>query len=316
MAAACGGAGRPAAAVTWTGAQALTGTEDGPTGVATDGTRVFFTTGRTQVGENALRSVALDGDPVSHVVATSPGGRGPNGRVAVDGDTVYLAAGSGIVRVSAAGGAATAVVDGRPAGVQDVVVAGDQLWWTTYQYLAPDRVEIAHMAKAGGPVEVAAVNVSTGLDDPHPEGGAALVGGPRGVLRVRAGAPPEVVVAPGPAGGPVTHLAVDDQRLYVLVAGGERLLALPRAGGAPVALATGIDSSKGLAVVGDQVVFFRTVGTVGSGGRATLQAVPGGGGPERTIASGSYADGDLAAVGADRVVFSADDRVWVASVRA
>jgi hypothetical protein len=66
-------------------------------------------------------------------------------------------------------------------------------------------------------------------------------------------------------------------------------------------------------VVGDQVVFFGPPGPLGSG-RASLQAVPGAGGAVRTIATGPYADGDLPAVGADRVVFSADDRVWIASV--
>ncbi len=315
VAGACGGAARPGPAVTWTGARALTGQEDGPSGVATDGTRVLFTTGRTQVGENALRVAPFDGDPTSRVVATSPGGRPPNGRVAIDGDTVYLAAGNGIVRLPIGGGAATVVVDGRPAGVDDVVVAGDQLWWTTAQYLAPERVEVAHLSKAGEPVQVAAVNASTGLSDPHPDGDTALVASPSGVLRVRAGARPEVVVDEKAVGGPVSHLAMDDQRLYLLVASSEKLFAVPRTGGAPIVLAKDVDSSRQLAVVGDQVVFFRNVGSVGSGGRATLQAVPAAGGPERTIASGSYPDGDLAAVGADRVVFSADGQVWVASVR-
>jgi hypothetical protein len=313
--AACSGDTEQAAGpVTWTGGRALTADEDAPRGVATDGTRVFFTTGRTQVGENALRVATIEGEATSHIVATTPGGLIPNGHVALDGDVVYVAAGRSIVRLPVAGGDATVVVDGRPAGIDNVVVAGDDLWWTTYQYLARGRVEVARMPKAGGPVEVVAINVADALNDPQPDGGAALVGTPDGVLRVRAGAPPEVVVSDDALGGAVTALAIDGERLYVLIAGNKhRLLAIPRRGGAPVELADDIDSTADLAVVGDQVLFFRA-GGVGSGGRAQLQAVPGTGGAERTIASGRYADGDLAAVGTDRVVFSADGVVWVASV--
>jgi hypothetical protein len=80
-------------------------------------------------------------------------------------------------------------------------------------------------------------------------------------------------------------------------------------------LADDVNSDADLAVVGDEVLFFRTVGGVGSGGRAKLQAVPVTGGAERTVASGTYANGDLAVVDGHRVVFSADDQVWVASVR-
>ena len=309
-----GGDQTPKGPMTWTGARALTGTEDAPHGVATDGARVLFTTGRTMVGENAVRSVALDGDTASVVVATMPAGRIPNGLMALDGDVAYVAAGSGIVRLPLAGGDATVVVDGRPAGVEDVVVAGDALWWTTSQYLAPKRIEIARMPKAGGAVEAVATGVAASLGDPYVEGDSALVASPQGVLRVRAGSAPEVVVSSDVAGGAVTALAVDDQRLYLLVAGSRhRLLAVPRGGGAPTVLAPDVDSTASVVVVGDQVVFFGPSGPVGSG-RATLQAVAGAGGTPRTIAAGRYSDGDLAAVGTDRVVFSADDRVWVAEV--
>ncbi len=314
---ACGGSARQARpSAPWTGARALTAKEDAPSGVATDGTRVFFTTGRTQVGENALRAATLDGDPASTVVATSPGGRVPNGPLALDGNDVFIAAGSGIVRMPTAGGDAVTVVDERPAVVDDVVVAGDDLWWTTYQLGDPDRVEVAHTPKSGGPVEVAAVNVSTGLDDPHPDGQTALVSSPKGVLRVRAGSPPDMVVSDKAVGGTVTRLAIDDQRFYVLTTGDHyRLMAIPRDGRAPFVLADDVDSDADIAVVGDQVVFFRLLGSVGSGGHAALLAVPGIGGAERTIATGTNAVGDLAVVGDDRVVFSADDQVWLASVR-
>jgi hypothetical protein len=314
-AAGCGGGSGPAAggSVPWTGARALTAPEDSPGGVATDGTRVLFTTGRNMAGENAVRAARLDGDPVSVVVATSPGGQIPNGGLAIDGDMVYLAAGSGILRMPIAGGPATAVVSGRPAGVTDVVVAGADLWWTTYQYGEPNRIEVAHMPKAGGPVEVAAVGVAGGLDDPHPDGASALVASPIGVLRVRAGRPHEVVVSAEVAGGAVTHLAMDAERLYLLTAGSrQRLLAVPRAGGPPVELARDVDSTAGVVVTGGQVVFF--AGRSGSSGRSVLQAVAGAGGEPRTIATGPYSFGDLAVAGAGQVVFSADGKVWAARV--
>jgi len=317
LAAACAGGSTPGAGgpVTWTGARALTATEDAPSGVATDGARVLFTTGRTQVGENALRVAEVDGGAASTVVAVDPGGLIPNGRVALDGEVAYVAAGNGIVRQPLAGGVGTIVVDGRPALVDEVVVAGDHLWWTTYQYGEPDRIEVARMPKAGGAVEVVAAGVARGFDNLHPDGDAALVASPQGVLRVRAGQPPETVVSGEAVGGVVTRLAVDDRRIYVLTTGAHyRLMAVPREGGAAVVLADDVDSDADLAVVGDQVVFFRLVGGVGSGGRAELQAVPGGGGPVRRVASGAYPDGDLAPVGDGRVVFSADRRVWVASV--
>ena len=318
-ASACGGGGgrTPAPAVTWTGARALTGVEDGPSGVATDGTQVWFTAGRTQAGEQALRVAPLAGPATSHVVAAMPGGLGPNRRIALDAGSVYVAAGSAVVRLPAAGGEATVVVKGRPALVEDVVVTAADLWWTTYQLGEPNRIEVARMPKAGGPVQVAAAGVASGLGRPYPDGDSALLASPGGVLRVRAGAKPEVVVSTEAAGGVVSRLAMDDQRLYVSTTGARNhLVAIPRGGGPAVELADHVDPEADLAVVGGQVVFFSLVGGVGSGGRAVVQAVPGAGGPVRTIASGSYPDGDLAAVGSDRVVFSADSRVWVATVAA
>ncbi|MEA2842445.1 MAG: hypothetical protein QOJ69_116, partial [Actinomycetota bacterium] len=143
---ACGGATPTAGPpVPWTGARPITAREDAPRYVATDGTRVFFTTGRTQVGENALRVATLDGGTTSRLVATTPGGRTPNGNVALDGDVVYVAADFGIVRMPIAGGEATVVVDGRPGSIDDVVAAGGDLWWTTWVFDTPKRCEVARM---------------------------------------------------------------------------------------------------------------------------------------------------------------------------
>ncbi len=316
LGAGCSGSGRPqAAAAPWTGARALTAGEDAPFGVVSDGKEVLFTTGRTQVGENALRSVAVDGGTTSRLVAVTPGGRTPNGRVALDGELAYVAAGSGIVRQPVGGGVGTVVVRDRPALVDEVVVAGADLWWTTYQYGEPGRIEVARVPKAGGPVEVVAVNVAGGLGRPSPEpGGAAVLSSPIGALRVRAGRPPEVLVSAQAAGGAVTRLAVDSQRLYLLTAGARhRLLAVPLTGGPPAVLANDVGSESDLLVMGGEVVYF--AGPSGTGGGTELRAVPTTGGPARTIASGRYAAGDLAAAGDGRVVFSADGQVWMAALR-
>lgn len=59
------------------------------------------------------------------------------------------------------------------------------------------------------------------------------------------------------AGGAVTRLAMDAERLYLLTAGDRnRLLAVPRRGGAPVVLSADVDPTADLVLAGDQVVFF------------------------------------------------------------
>ena len=292
---------------------ALTGRENAPRGVTADGSRVLFTTGHTQVGENALREATVDGDS-SRILAVTPGGLAPNGQLALAGGDIYVAAGSAIVRTSAGGSDAVTVVGNRPAGVSDVVVAGDDLWWTTYQYGAPARIEVARMPRSGGPVEVLAVDVAGGLGRPYPEGSSALLASPIGVLRVQAGSPPEVVASAGVLGGAVTRMAV-----------GQRApLRHHRRGQAPAALrpaprrrVLGAGRGRGhrgdIAVVGNQVVFFAA--RSGPSGHSELRSVAATGGQVRNVASGRYAHGDLAVVTGDRVVLSADDRVWIASVR-
>ena len=318
VASACGGGAKTAGGpVTWTGARALTGVEDAPSGAATDGARVVFTTGLTAQGEQAVRAVSLDGPPISHIVAKMPAGKSPNGRIALDGDVAYVAAGFGIVRVPLDGGPSTVVVDNRPAAIDEVVVAGDTVWWTTAEYHpGPDWIEIGRVPKAGGPAELVTNKIGTALNDLIPEGDSALVVAEKGVLRVRPGSPPEVVVTSDMVGGgQISGLAVDSQRYYLLMNTGKHgLQAVPRAGGAAVVLADDVDATQEFAVVGDQVVYFTSHGNFPNHVDQLL-AVPVAGGPVRTIASGSQSQYDLAALGNDRVVFSGDDQVWVASLR-
>ncbi len=318
VAAACGGttptAGPP---VPWTGARALTAREDGPRYVATDGTRVFFTTGRTQVGENALRVASLDGaEAASRLVATTPGGRIPNGNVALDGDTVYVAADFGIVRMPAAGGEATVVVDGRPGSVDDVVATDTDLWWTTWVFDTPKRCEVARMPKTGGPVEVLAVDVASGLGRPYPDGDTALLASPKGVLRVAAGEAPEVVAGSDLVGGAVTGLAMDD----------DAALRPRRRRQAPAARHPPGRRRPGRAgrrrELRRRPRRRRRRGPVlplgGRGGVGRSRQAAGGAGDRRRRAHRLVRDLRQRRPGRGRrrrVVFSADDQVWVASVR-
>ena len=61
----------------WHDATALTDTEDHAAGVATDGSVAVFSTGGSQVGENAVRAVPLDGSSPSRVLVTRAARRHP-----------------------------------------------------------------------------------------------------------------------------------------------------------------------------------------------------------------------------------------------
>ena len=71
-------------------------------------------------------------------------------------------------------------------------------------------------------------------------------------------------------------------------------------------LARNFDTTSNIAVAGGEVIFMTPAG---SGGKKNINAVPTSGGAVRVITSGRYARGDLAVAG-NRLVFSADDRVW------
>lgn len=333
--AACGGTGgsAPAADRTWTGATALSATEDSPFGVVGDGVDVLFTTGRTQVGDHALRAAPLQpaNPPSSRLVVTDPNRPVPNGRLAVDGGEVYVAAGTGIIRVAKATGAVTPVVDGRPTEVTSIVVDGTYVWWTTSTYQFPAAAEVARRPKRGGPVEVLAAGVDAKgqvyQNDPSRtavalpgassfgslvlDGQAVLVATPGGILRVAPGRKTETIADAAALGGAPTAIAADGDRIYATIAGGRNnLVSVLRSGGRPSELAPTVDTTADIVVAGGEVYFL----TGGAGGRATIDAVPAAGGPSRVVTSGRYAAGDLAVYGG-RLVFSADGRVWSAPVR-
>jgi hypothetical protein len=146
------------------------------------------------------------------------------------------------------------------------------------------------------------------------DGDGAFVANPGALLRVAAGRPPQVVLDGSRLfGGALAQVAADADRLYGLIAGGHgQLFAVSRAGGPPVELARDSDSVNGITVAGGEVIFMTAAG---SGGREDIKAVPVTGGPARVLTSGRYADGDLAVAG-DRLVFSADSRVWSVPLRA
>lgn len=333
--AACGGTGGPAPAGdrTWAGATALSAVEDSPLGVVTDGVDVLFTTGRTQVGDHALRAVPLQpGTPAaSRLVVADPGHAVPNGPLALDGGDVYVAAGFGIVRVSKSDGQATPVVEGRPTEVTSIAVDGTYVWWTTSTYKFPAAAEVARRPKRGGPVEVLAAGVdakgqvyqneaarsavavpgASAFNSLVLEGDGVLAATPGGILRVVPGRKAETIADAAALGGAPTAIAADGERIYATIAGGNDLVAVPRGGGPRKELAPTVDTTADIALAGGEVLFLAG----GSGGRATIEAVPAAGGPVRVVTSGRYAAGDLAVHGG-RVVFSADSRVWSAPLRA
>lgn len=288
----------------------LTGEEDWPFGVAIAGTDVVFTTGLTQVGDQAVRVAPLSaGQPAaSRILVARPGGQIPNGAIAIDGDTAYVAVGAGVVRVALATGAVAPFVDGRPITVTAVAVDATYVWWTTSLYKAPADAEVARRSKAGGPVEVLATGPGYGgsFTAVVPDGDGAFVASPQGVLRVAPGVVPVVVVSADALGGAPTRIAVDADRVYGVIAGGRNdLFSVPRGGGSKTELARKADATADLTVAGSEVLFFPD--------SSTLAAVPVGGGTPRIVAKGRYAAGDIAVAG-DRVVFSADSRVWSAPI--
>jgi hypothetical protein len=287
LAAACGShVSSPAAPSTWVGATALSGSEDFPFGVVVAGANVLYTTGLSQAGDHAVRVAPLEPatPAASRILIDSPF---PNGALAVDGDDVYVAAGAGIVRVSITNGSITPVVDGRPTTVTSVAVDDRYLWWTASTYKFGAAAEVARVAKAGGAVEMLAAGVdekghvyqddparqavavakATSFNSVLPDGDSAVVASPYAILRVAAGQKPVVVVSSDVLGGPPDHLVAGGQRIYGETAGNRKnLFALPRAGGVPVALASGADDSRQIAVAGGELLFF-TAGSFGGKAR-------------------------------------------------
>ena len=143
------------------------------------------------------------------------------------------------------------------------------------------------------------------------DGDGALTTAFGDVWRVAPCRPAQVVVASHDLGdGSISHIAADADHIYGVVAGGRRtVFAAPRSGGKPVDLAREIDDTGAVVVAGSEVLYFTSSG--GSGGRAAINAVPTTGGPSRVVTLGTCANRDLTVAG-DRILFSADGRVWSA----
>jgi hypothetical protein len=290
----------------WHDATALTGSEDHAAGVATDGTVAVFSTGGSQVGENAVRSVPLDGSSPSRVLVKEPLGDIPSRALVIADGTVYVAVGRSIAAVPLAGGAATPVVTDRPATITSIAVEGARIFWTTSQLNVPEAAEVATAPLSGGAVEVLADHVaghgSYGSVVPDGSGGA-YAASPAGIVHVAAGRDPQVVVTSDAATGAVTQIASDGSQLFGVVAGGRQdLFSVPLTGGAVTQLARKADSTGEILAVAGGVAFFD---------HDDLRWVSAAGGDEVTLASGRYADGTVAAAG-NRLVFPADWRLWTA----
>jgi hypothetical protein len=288
----------------WDGATALTDTEDHAAGVATDGTVAVFSTGGSQVGENAVRLVPLDGSAPSRVLVTEPLGGIPSRELAIAGDTVYVAVGRSIAAVPLAGGEATAVVTDRPGAVTSIAVEGDHLFWTTGQLNVPEAAEVGMVTLPAGAVDVLADHVvgRGSYTSVVPDGlGGAYAASPAGIVHVAPASQPEVVVSDEAASGAVTRIATDGTHLFGVVAGGRNdLFSVPLDGGTVTQLAPKADSTGAIVTVGGGVAFF-----VGD----DLRWVAAGGGDPQNLAHGKYADGTLAVAG-DRLVFPADWQLW------
>ena len=236
------------------------------------------------------------------------------------------------MRISVATGDVIPVVGSRPTLVDAVAVDDRYVWWTTFTYQFPAGSELARVPKGGGPVEILAAGVDdkgrVNQDDPARQavavpkassfgsllldGDSALVARGSAVLRVAAGRAPEVVVDATSLDGAVTHIAADADRIYGEIAGGhDSLFAAPRFG----------RGSDGAGPRRRQREANRRGGRRGAvhdrgraRGKRTIKAVATTGGPARVVTSGRYANGDLAVAG-DRLVFSADGRVWSVPLR-
>jgi hypothetical protein len=293
---------------TWTGATAISDQQDHAFGVATDGMHVVFSTGGSQVGENAVRIVPLDGSAPSRIIVANPVGLIPSDSLVIDGDDVYVAAGPNILRVALAGGDVTVLVADRPADVTSLATDSTHVFWTTSALNRPDDAEVARAPKAGGAVEVIA-DPATGhgsFSSVVPDGhGGAFAGSPAGVVHAVPGADPTIVVTADEASGAVTRIAFDGTRLFGIVAGGRHdLFSVPASGGALTQLARNADSVKSVVQIAEGVAFFE--------GDA-LRYVAASGGTVTTIAAGPYSDGALAVFG-DTLVFPADWRIWTATL--
>jgi hypothetical protein len=294
---------------TWTGAIPLSGKEDHATGVATDGDAVVFSTGGSQVGENAVRLVPFDGSSASSIIVANPLGLIPSGALAIDRGDVYVGAGRSILRFALGGGDVTEIVSARPATVTALAVDETHVFWTTADLNRPDDAQLARSPKTGGgPIEVLADHVighgsysALALDGV----GGAYAASPGGIVHGRPGRAAAVLVSAEQASGAVTQIAFDGDRLYGVVAGGRNdLFTVTASGGDMQQLARHADSVKSIIPVAGGVAFFD---------RNDLRYVSSTGGAATTLASGPYADGALCAVG-DVLIFPADWQIWTTTV--
>ena len=316
--AACDNDGGQDAAVSapqdWEGATPITGEEDAPLGVVAtaDGSSVVFTTGRTLVGENAVRRASVAGGE-SVVLQAGSESIVPTDALAVDATHVYASYDRDVVRMPIEGGESEVLTSGRPAGIRYLAVHDGFVYWTTYQFRGTaDQIELGRVPVAGGEAEQLVVGITDALGRPQFDGDAVLLASPIGELRVVPGSAAEVLVPSEQLGGSPTELAFDDTSLYVTVAGPRRpLRSVPRAGGDPVVLEADLDTAAAMVIVDGQLVGFDSAGL---GRPDSVVAVSIATGEVRTLATGRFPGRDLTVVPGRGVAFSADSRVWLVPI--
>jgi hypothetical protein len=259
-----------------------------PVALVLDAENVYFTSYDGRVGK-----VPIAGGAATTLVS---GLKAPWG-ITLDGATVYFAdpnivggfTGATIRSVPTAGGPATTVVSNQIGGTIVVVAAGNVYWDNGGWESTSSEIQYAPL-KTGTP---------TLLVPPYPKGFASVRSivhsGDRlyytedyvGLLSVPIAGGASTLVSSVPAGA----MVLDETNFYFTSSNGS-IVKLPRAGGAPVTLATGDYDPTGIAVDGAYVYWTNEQGI----DQSSVRRVPIVGGAVETLASNQ---GDATAIAVD-----------------
>jgi hypothetical protein len=223
--------------------------QTGANALALDDTHVYWTVSGSGAMSGAVRRVSKQGGAVSEVASSQPEPLG----VAVDGQAVYWVnsgAPGGVMKVAVGGGAPASLTTGA---AHRLALDATQVWFLT----SPGR--LSAVSKSGGAPTIVSPGPATGtlpvglLADAL--GQAWVVAGSANdqQLKARSEAAPERLVLTGS----ITGVAANTRHLFVTM--GDKVLAVPRAGGAPIEVATGQIAPRHV-VVDERTVYWSTAG--------------------------------------------------------